>query len=115
MAEGRYDITLGEVPGEIVGIHQAGVTMGLFNKHTAPGYMLADGLAVLESEKDEAGFYIGGAGMDGMFMQTPNRYEPVRDEDGKITAFRKMARSVAWFSGEEQELIYEYALNTRSI
>ena len=86
--------------------------MGLFNKHTEPGYMLADGLAVLESEKDEAGFYIGGAGMDGMFMQTPNRYEPVRNEDGKITAFRKMARSAGWFSGEEQELIFEYALNT---
>ena len=31
MADGRYDITLGEVPGEIVGIIQVGVTMGLVN------------------------------------------------------------------------------------
>ena len=76
---GRYDITLGEVPGEIVGIHQVGVTVGLINQHTEPGYLLADGTALLESEKDEAGFYVGGAGMDGMFLRTAERYEPVRD------------------------------------
>ena len=113
MAEGRYDITLGEVPGEIVGINQVGVTMGLVNKHTEPGFMLADGSAVLESEKDEAGFYIGGAGMDGMFMQTPDRYEPVRDEDGSIYAFRHMSRWLTHFTAEEQELIYGHAMNTR--
>ena len=101
---GRYNLTLFEVPGEIVGINQVGVTMGLINKHTEPGFMLADGSAVLESEKDEAGFYIGGAGMDGMFLQTPARYEPVRDEDGAVYAFRRMS--------EEQQTIFQYAMNT---
>ena len=40
---GKYDLTLFEVPGEIVGINQVGVTMGLINKHTEPGFVLADG------------------------------------------------------------------------
>ena len=87
--------------------------MGLVNKHTEPGFMLSDGSAVLESEKDESGFYIGGAGMDGMFMQTPDRYEPVRDEDGSIYAFRHMSRWLTHFTAEEQELIYGHAMNTR--
>ena len=109
---GRYDLTLFEVPGEIVGINQVGVTMGLINKHTEPGFMLADGSAVLESEKDEAGFYIGGAGMDGMFLQTPARYEPVRDEDGAVYAFRRMSEHLTRFTGEEQQTIFQYAMNT---
>ena len=87
----KYDITLGEVPAEIMGIDQVGVAVGLIDRHTEPGYMLADGTALLESEKDEAGFYVGGAGMDGMFLRTPARYEPVRDEDGVIYAFLRMS------------------------
>ena len=72
MAESRYDITLDDVPAEIVGIRQVGVPMGLINQHTEPGYMLENGTALLESEKDEAGFYIGGAGMDGMYLRSPH-------------------------------------------
>ena len=73
MAEGRYDITLGDVPAEIVGISQLGVPIGYTDRRTDPGYMLANGTALLESEKDEAGFYIGGAGMEGMFLRTAER------------------------------------------
>ena len=109
---GRYDITLGEVPGEIVGINQVGVSVGLIDKHTEPGYMLADGAALLESEKDEASFYVGGAGMDGMFLRTDERYEPVRNEGGDIFAFRRMSDSLTRFTAEEQQTIFQYAMNT---
>ena len=112
MAEGRYDITLDDVSAEIVGIRQVGVPMGLINQHTEPGYMLENGTALLESEKDEAGFYIGGAGMDGMFLRTVERYEPVRDEDGAVYAFRRMSEHLTRFTGEEQQTIFQYAMNT---
>ena len=108
-----HDITLGEVPGEIVGIEQTGVPMGLINRRTEPGYMLADGSALLESEKDEAGFYVGGAGMDGMYLRTPARYEPIRDENGAVYAFRRMSDYVTAFTVGEQALISEYGTNTR--
>ena len=110
---GKYDITLGEVPAEIMGIDQVGVAVGLTDRHTEPGYMLADGTALLESEKDDAGFYVGGAGMDGMFLRTPARYEPVRDEDGVIYAFRRMSDYITAFTAGEQALICDYGMNTR--
>ena len=112
MAEGRYDITLDDVSAEIVGIRQVGVPMGLINQHTEPGYMLENGTALLESEKDEAGFYIGGAGMDGMYLRSPARYEPVRDEDGTVTAFRRMSECLTYFTAGEQQTIFQYAMNT---
>ena len=112
MAEGRYDITLDDVSAEIVGIRQVGVPMGLINQHTEPGYMLENGTALLESEKDEAGFYIGGAGMDGMYLRSPARYEPVRDEDGTVTAFRRMSEGLTYFTAGEQQTIFQYAMNT---
>lgn len=112
MADGRYDITLSEVPGEIVEIAQVGVPIGYINRRTDPGYMLANGTALLESEKDEAGFYIGGAGMDGMFLRTDERYEPVRNEDGDICAFRRMSDYLTRFTAEEQQTIFQYAMNT---
>ena len=112
MAEGRYDITLDDVSAEIVGIRQVGVPMGLINQHTEPGYMLENGTALLESEKDEAGFYIGGAGMDGMYLRSPARYEPVRDEDGTVTAFRRMSEYLTYFTAGEQQTIFQYAMNT---
>lgn len=112
MADGRYDITLDDVPAQIVEIAQVVVPIGYINRRTDPGYMLANGTALLESEKDEAGFYVGGAGMDGMYLRTPARYEPVRDEDGTVIAFRRMNEYLTGFTPEEQELIYEYGMNT---
>ena len=113
MEQGRYDMTLNEVPAQIVEIAQAGVPVGLVDRHMEPGFMLADGTALLESEKDEAGFYVGGTGMDGVFLRTPDRYEPVRDDDGNITAFRQMSSYVTQFTAEEQALIFSHALNTK--
>ncbi len=113
MEQGHYEITLSEVPAQIVEIAQKGVAYGVINRRTEPGFTLSDGTALLESEKDENSFYIGGAGMDGMLLQTPARYEPVRDDEGKITAFRRMSRHLSTFTGEEQRLIYQYAMNTK--
>ena len=113
MADGRYDITLDDVPAQIVEIAQVGVPIGYINRRTDPGYMLANGTALLESEKDEAGFYVGGAGMDGMFLRTAERYEPIRDDDGTIYAFRRMSAYLTRFTAEEQALIFQYGMNTR--
>ena len=85
MEHGRYDMTLEDVPGMILSIRQTGVPVGLTATHTEPGFLLSDGTALLECEKDENGFYVGGAGMDGMYLKTGRLYEPVRDEDGAVT------------------------------
>ena len=83
MDDGRYTLTLDEVPAEIIAIRQIGVPCGLIQPRMEAGYLLTDGTTLLESEKDENGFYIGGAGMDGMYLRTPQRYEPVRNDSGK--------------------------------
>lgn len=88
MDDGRYTMTLDEVPAEIIAIRQIGVPCGLIQPRMEAGYLLTDGTALLESEKDENGFYIGGAGMDGMYLRTPQRYEPVRNDSGKISSMR---------------------------
>ena len=113
MEHGRYDMTLEDVPGVILSIRQTGVPVGLTATHTEPGFLLSDGTALLESEKDENGFYVGGAGMDGMYLKTGRLYEPVRDEDGTVTGFRQMSRFLGAFTGEEQKIIYQYAMNTK--
>ena len=51
-----------------------------------PGYLLENGTILLDSERDTDGSYIGGAGMDGMYLKTPERYTPIYDND-KIIAF----------------------------
>lgn len=113
MEDDRYQMTLEKVPGIIFGIQQEGVFMGTATKHMESGYLLSNGTVLLESEKDENGFYVGGAGMDGMNLKFQERYEPVRDEDGAITGFRQMSACLPLFSGEEQKLIFQYALNTK--
>lgn len=55
-------------------------------RRTIPGYLLDNGTVLLDSERDADGSYIGGAGVDGMFLKTPERYTPIYDGD-KITAF----------------------------
>lgn len=62
------------------------------NRRNLPGYILANGIALLESERDASGNYIGGAGMDGMYLRTPQRYAPVKNEDGSVRAFRKVRK-----------------------
>ena len=113
MEENRYTNTLAEVPAHIVEIKSVGIPMGLINKRTEDGYVLSDGCVVMDSSRDANGFYIGGAGMDGMYLATENRYEPVFDDDCCITAFRQINSYVLNFSPEQQMLIAQYALNTR--
>ena len=113
MEENRYTNTLAEVPAQIIEIRRMGVPMGFINKRTEDGYVLGDGCAVMESSRDANGFYIGGSGMDGMYLATENRYEPVFDDDGSITAFRQINSYVLNFSPEQQTLIAQYALNTK--
>ncbi len=112
MDQERYKMTLNDIPPWITRIVRKGVPYGCANQITKPGFLLADGTALLESERDENGFYIGGAGMDGMYLRTGALYEPVRNDRGTVTAFRKMDRFVGLFTGEEQKLIFQYALNT---
>ncbi len=89
------DFTHAEHMGDVVGIQQTGVPCGLAGRHTEPGYVLANGTVLLESEKDKDGRYIGGAGMDGMYLRTNERYEPLPGPDGKPAAFRRASpRSV---------------------
>lgn len=101
MDDGRYAMTLDEVSAEIIAIRQTGVPCGLIQPRMEAGYLLTDGTALLESEKDENGFYIGGAGMDGMYLRTPQRYEPVRNDSGKVTAFRLMSSYLTRFNRQE--------------
>ena len=65
------------------------VTIGLpgVNQRKEPGYVLDNGLVLLESERDSQGNYKAGAGMDGMFLQTGRIFEPIRYPDGEILAF----------------------------
>lgn len=65
------------------------VTIGLpgVNQRQEPGYVLDNGLVLLESERDSQGNYKAGAGMDGMFLQTGRIFEPIRYPDGEILAF----------------------------
>lgn len=58
-----------------------------------PGYVLENGIVLLESERDENGNYIGGAGMDGMYLRAPypnHLFSPVCKENGEIHAFRRV-------------------------
>ena len=64
------DFTHVEHMEDVVGIRQTGVPCGLVNRRIEPGYVLANGTVLLESEKDEDGRYIGGAGMEGMYLRT---------------------------------------------
>ena len=77
------------IGGEIA-IRQAGVPYGWLYRRMEPGYLLADGTALLECERDSAGRYKGGAGLDGVYLHTGRLYVPVLAEDGKIRAFQEV-------------------------
>lgn len=74
--------------GPDVDIRQNGVPYGYPKERTEPGYLLRDGTALLERERDASGCYIGGAGMDGMYLKTGQLYRPVYSEEGQLLAFR---------------------------
>ena len=95
MENGRYTNTLGNVPASIVEIKEVGVPMGLSRPRIADGFQLVNGTVVLEDMRDENGYYIGGIGMDGMYMRTNELYEPCFDGEDFINAFRQMNQHTA--------------------
>ena len=114
MGNDRYQMTLEEIPGIILDIQQKGALMGTSTNRIESGYLLSNGTALLENEKDENGFYVGGNYVNGEYLKSQERYEPVRNKDGAITGFRQMSAYLHQFSGEEQKLIFQYALNTKN-
>ena len=68
----------------------SGVPYGLIQKRTELGYLLADDTVLLETERDSFGRYRGGAGMDGMYLQTGRLYAPICSVDGEIRAFQEV-------------------------
>ena len=114
MGNDRYQMTLEEIPGIILDIRQKGALMGTSTNRIESGYLLSNGTALLENEKDENGFYVGGNYVNGEYLKSQERYEPVRNKDGAITGFRQMSAYLHQFSGDEQKLIFQYALNTKS-
>jgi len=87
MVEKLQAIPHRELMADVVQIQQTGVPFGLSGNRTEPGFVLETGMVLLESEKDEQGRYIGGMGIGGMYLRTPQRYEPVCGCGGKILAF----------------------------
>lgn len=81
-----------ELMEPVVEIAGTGVPCGLpgQGQRIEPGFVLKNRSVLLESEKDEKGLYIGGAGMGGMYLRTPERYEPLLGTDGEILAFRRV-------------------------
>ncbi|MCB7042305.1 DUF4316 domain-containing protein [Flavonifractor plautii] len=71
-----------------VGIRQKGLPCGYPKERIEPGYLLQDGTALLERERDATGCYIGGAGMDGIYLKTGQLYRPVYSDVGQLLAFR---------------------------
>ena len=90
MTDELVTFSMTELMADVVKIQQTGVPCGLSGQRIEPGFVLANGTVLLESEKDEKGRYIGGAGMDGMYLRTNERYEPLIDEDGTLLAFRRV-------------------------
>lgn len=74
-----------------VGIAQVGVPYGLLQRRIEPGYVLTNGIVLLECEKDFYGRYQGGTGMDGMYLKVPQFYVPLYSENGQIRAFQQVA------------------------
>lgn len=114
MGHDRYQMTLEEIPGIILDIQQKGALMGTSTNRIESGYLLSNGTALLENEKDENGFYVGGNYVNGEYLKSQERYEPVRNKDSAITGFRQMSAYLHQLSGEEQKLIFQYALNTKN-
>ena len=73
------------------------VTIGLpgVNQRKEPGYVLDNGLVLLESERDSQGNYKAGAGMDGMFLQTGRCLSRSGIRMGKSSRFWNASRSAS--------------------
>lgn len=73
----------------IIAVSQIGVEYGHFDRRMVSGYILENGAVLLDGERDAAGNYFGGAGMDGMYLKTGELYRPAI-ENGKLIGFIKL-------------------------
>ena len=78
------------VYGPEIAVEQTELSFGLFQEKSVTGYLLSNGIVLLENERDEKGFYKGGARMDGMYLQNGRRYAPVFSDTGSIRAFKEL-------------------------
>ena len=90
MTDELVTFSMAELMADVVKIQRTGVPCGLSGQRIEPGFVLANGTVLLESEKDEKGRYIGGAGMDGVYLRTNERYELIVEEDRTLRAFRRV-------------------------
>lgn len=80
-----------EPVGKEIGIIKAGgIPCGLVYQHEMEGFELQDHTILLQKERDAHGNYYSGLSLDGMMVKTPQMYAPVVNEQGEITAFRRM-------------------------
>jgi hypothetical protein len=56
---------------------------------TQHGYKLSNGVVLFFGEQDQNGYYLGAVGMDGIYLRTGKRYQPIADSTGKLIAFRE--------------------------
>lgn len=75
--------------GDIIPVIKEGVPCGLNEKRIEPGYILTDGTVLLQRERDEFGYFYGGAGMDGMYLRTNEFYMPVFDAERALLGFQQ--------------------------
>ena len=54
------------------------------------GYRLSNGTLLMTSQRDAEGYYLGAVGLDGIYLRTGTRFQPVYDEHRHIQAFRKV-------------------------
>ena len=71
-------------------IREREVPCGMWDQRMEPGFVLWNGTVLLESEREDSGCYKAGAGMDGMYLRTPELYRPVYTDDGRLWAFRQV-------------------------
>lgn len=77
----------------IVGIKSNKVPYGWpeSRQRDVSGYILDNGLVLLESERDIDGRYRAGVGMNGMYLQIGRLFEPICDADDIVIGFREYA------------------------
>ena len=82
MTDELVTFSMAELMADVVKIQRTGVPCGLSGQRIEPGFVLANGTVLLESEKDEEGRYIGGGGMGGGDFRAKKRDEAVVEGGG---------------------------------
>jgi hypothetical protein len=66
------------------------IPCGYSAKQTEFGYKLSNGVLLMPSERDINGYYFGAVGLDGIFLRTGTRYQPIYDDCKQLQAFQKV-------------------------